>query len=419
MTPEEAWSGVKPFVEHLRVFGCTAHTHVPDVQRKKLEDKSRSCVLFGMSAESKGYRLYDPLCKKVIVSRDVVFEEEKKWNLDESYAELIKLDLEWGNEKHHGEDEESGQNSAEELSEEITNDEEVEEFETSSDIPEGSSSAVVIPTGSSSIVPVRDRRAPVWMSDYVTGSGNEEEDEQIHSALFALFAGSDPVSFEEAVKSEDWRQAMDYEIRSIEKNGTWVLTDLPKGAKSIGVKWVYKTKLNQHGEMDKFKARLVAKGYSQEHGIDYEEVYAPVARMDTVRMILALAAQRDWIVYQLDVKLAFLQGELLEEVYVDQPKGYELENAENKVYKLHKALYGLKQSPRAWFSKIDSYFKKMGFEKDASEQTLFTKVNDQGKYLIISLYVDDLIYTGNDEAMMREFKESMMKEFDMSDLGKM
>ena len=136
-------------------------------------------------------------------------------------------------------------------------------------------------------------------------------------------------------------------------------------------------------------------------------------------MILALAAQKSWSVFQLDVKSAFLHGELTEDVYVEQPRGYEVKGAEHKVYKLNKALYGLKQAPRAWFSRIESYFKKEGFEKDASEQTLFPKINKEGKRLTISLYVDDLIYTGDDEIMMCEFKDSMMKEFDMSDLGKM
>lgn len=173
--------------------------------------------------------------------------------------------------------------------------------------------------------------------------------------------------------------------------------------------------------MEKHKARLVAKVYAQEHGVDYEEVYALVARMDTVRMILALAAQNSWSVFQLDVKSAFLHGKLTENVYVGQPKGYEVKNEELKVYKVNKALYGLKQAPRAraWFSRIESYFLKEGFEKSDCEQTLFTKVSKQGKRLIISLYVDDLIYTGDDEGMMCEFKNSMMNEFDMSDLGKM
>ncbi|XP_037497224.1 uncharacterized mitochondrial protein AtMg00820-like [Jatropha curcas] len=128
---------------------------------------------------------------------------------------------------------------------------------------------------------------------------------------------SDPVNYEEAVKSSKWKLVMDEEINSIEKNHTWHLVVLPAGAKKIGVKWIYKTKLNELGEVDKYKARLVVKGYTQEHGVDYTEVFAPVARMDTVRMIIAFAAQNGWTLYQLDVKSAFLQGELKEDVFVE------------------------------------------------------------------------------------------------------
>ena len=235
----------------------------------------------------------------------------------------------------------------------------------------------------------------------------------------AFFVSADPIIYEEAVKADKWREAMDSEMESIKKNGTWSLTELPRGAKSIGLKWIYKTKLNELGEIEKYKARLVAKGYAQEYGVDYEEVFAPVARMDTVRMILAFAAQKGWNIYQFDVKSAFLHGELTEDVYVEQPRGYEVKDEIHKVYKLNKALYGLKQAPRAWFSRIESYFLREGFRKCDSEQTFFIKTNKLGKRLIISLYVDDLIYTGDDEAMICEFKDSMMNEFDMSDLGKM
>ena len=154
---------------------------------------------------------------------------------------------------------------------------------------------------------------------------------------------------------------MNSEIKSIEKNQTWTLTELPVGAKRIGVKWVYKTKYNEHGKIDKYKARLVAKGYSQKYEVDYTEVFAPVAMMDTVRMIIALAAQKNWTIFQLDVKSAFLHGELSEDVYVEQPRGYEKKGSEHLVYKLHKALYGLKQAPRAWFSRIEAHFISEGF----------------------------------------------------------
>ena len=135
----------------------------------------------------------------------------------------------------------------------------------------------------------------------------------------------------------------------------------------------------------------MANGYSQQQGIDFTEVFAPVARMDTVRLILALAACRGWTIFQLDVKSAFLHGELNEDVYIDQPKGYIKKGSEHKVYKLHKTLYGLKQAPRAWFSRIESHFTEEGFSKCPNEQTLFTKRNSEGKLLIVSIYVDDLI----------------------------
>ena len=140
---------------------------------------------------------------------------------------------------------------------------------------------------------------------------------------------------------------MDAEIPSIEWNHTWSLTPLPVRAKAIGVKWIYKTKLNELGEVDKFKARLVVKGYAQEYGVDYTEVFAPVARMDTVRLIIVVAAQKGWGIYQLDVKSAFLFGEVKEDVFVEQPRGYKVAGKKDMVYKLQKALDGLKQVPRA------------------------------------------------------------------------
>ncbi|KAL8155990.1 hypothetical protein AgCh_001157 [Apium graveolens] len=391
--PRKFWAEA-PSVERLRVFGYLTHAHVLDARRTKLEAKSRCCVFFGASEETKAHRLYDPTSKKIIISRDVVFEEDGQWIWEKSSKEDNMFDLDWEDEKSEERDDSSndtGEENADDGSEETS--------------PE---------------IEPRNRRASRWMNDYIPGEclSDEEEEEQTHLVLFAHVVHSDPTSFDEAVTEEKWRTSMDVEIKSIEKNRMWDLMELPKGAKKIGVKWVYKTKLNELGEVEKCKARLVAKGYAQEYGIEYKEVYAPVARMDTVRMILALAVQRGWSVFQLDVKSAFLHEKLAESVYVEQPRGYEIKNEEHKVYKLNKVLYGLKQAPRAWFSRIESYFRKEGFEKEDSEQTLFTKV-EQGKYLIISLYVDDLIFTGNDEKMMVKFKESMMKEFDMSDLGKM
>ncbi|WP_177314016.1 reverse transcriptase domain-containing protein, partial [Plesiomonas shigelloides] len=129
------------------------------------------------------------------------------------------------------------------------------------------------------------------------------------------------------------------------------------------LKWVYKIKRNAKGEVERNKARLVAKGYNQRQGIDYDEVFAPVARLETIRLIISLAAQNAWKIYQMDVKSAFLNGLLEEEVYIEQPPGFEEKGQEDKVLKLKKALYGLKQAPRAWNSRIDKYFQEKNFTK--------------------------------------------------------
>ena len=256
------------------------------------------------------------------------------------------------------------------------------------------------------------------MRDYETEQGLSDE-EHVNQAHLALFTDGDRITFAEAVKFEKWRKAMDQEIQAIEKNDTWELTVLPSRGKTIGVKWVFKTKFNENGEVDKYKARLVSKGYCQQYGIDYAEIFAPVARLDTIRIVISLAAQKAWVIYQLDVKSAFLHGEITEEVFVEQPPGYEHKGHESKVYRLKKALYGLKQAPRAWYSRIETYFIKEGFTKCPYEHTLFIKTADGGKILIVCLYVDDLIFTGNDEIMLKQFKKSMKIEFDMTDLGRM
>jgi len=320
ITPEKAWSGVKPSIDHLRVFGCIAHAHVPEAKRTKLDNKSLTCVLLGVNEESKGYKLFDPIARRVVVSRDVIFEEEKRWDWD---GKQIAIDIKWDESEN-----ENGENNDREIGE--TCDEGVGDVSSESEVRVRELRQPL------------ERQPPTWMGDYVSGEGLSND--EVH---MELMVSTGPLCFEEAVKSANWRLAIDNEIKSIEKNQTWTFTELPVGAKRIGVKWVYKTKNNEHGKIDKYKVRLVAKGYSQKHGVNYTEVFAPVARMDTVRMIIALAAHKNWRIFQLDVKSAFLHGQLSEDVYVEHPRGYEKENSEHLVYKLHKALYGLKQAPRA------------------------------------------------------------------------
>ncbi|KAM1053550.1 hypothetical protein ACFX2I_000976 [Malus domestica] len=390
-TPEEAWNGRKPSVDHFRIFGCIAHAHVPDHKRVKLDAKSCKSILLGVSEESKAYRLYEPVSQKIVISRDVVFEEDQQWSWGDNYKDVIVADLEWNADEEISSPRVTSDPGFD--SNDVGDEPESESEYEGTMVGEGSQSDETSPHEG------RTRRPPIWMRDYETGQGlsDEEIDGMAH---LALFIDRDPTTYEDA-------------------NDTWELVKLPPGGKTIGVKWVFKTKLKENGEVDKYKARLVAKGYCQQYGIDYAEVFAPVARLDTIRVVISLAAQKNWGIYQLDVKSAFLHGEIEEEVFVDQPPGYEQKGHESKVYRLKKALYGLKQTPRAWYSRIESYFIEEGFNKCPHEYTLFIKTAREGKILIACLYVDDLIFTGNDETMFEKFKKSMTAEFDMTDLGKM
>ncbi|MCH80374.1 copia-type polyprotein, partial [Trifolium medium] len=408
MTPEEAWSDIKPSVHHFRVFGCIAYVHVADNQRKKLDNKSIKCVFLGISDESKAYKLYEPSERKIIVSRDVVFEESKGWD--------------WENKEKHEKEEVKNDLSDDEETAAITNDVPTQtdngfdEHNDSTEAEDNDQSSEEENILDREELPPRTRKLPARLKDFVIGSEAEEEQELHNLAVYS--SCEDPNTYDEASKSEEWRKAMDMEIESIEKNNTWELTSLPTGSNVIGVKWIYKTKYNEKGQIEKYKARLVAKGYTQRYGIDYNEVFAPVARWDTIRTVLALAASKGWNVFQLDVKSAFLHGELTEDIYVEQPLGYQKGDG-SRVYKLKKALYGLKQAPRAWYSKIESYFNSEKFEKCPSEHTLFVKQDSDNDILIVSIYVDDLIYTGSNKQMITNFKESMQRKFAMTDLGKM
>lgn len=204
----------------------------------------------------------------------------------------------------------------------------------------------------------------------------------------------------------------------IEKNGTWQMVKKPKDTNVISVKWIYRLKTNANREPIKHKARLVARGFTQEYGVDYLETFAPVSRHDTIRTILAVAAQKKWKLFQMNVKSGFLNGELQEEIYVEQPPGFIQEGEEGKVLKLHKALYGLKQAPKAWYGRIDTYFLKNGFQRSVNDAALYV-MKKKEDILVISLYVDDIIITGNNLKLIDKFKDDMKREFEMTDLGEL
>ncbi|GJU77038.1 ribonuclease H-like domain, reverse transcriptase, RNA-dependent DNA polymerase [Tanacetum coccineum] len=239
--------------------------------------------------------------------------------------------------------------------------------------------------------------------------------EECNELLFMQDA-DEPTSYLTAAKDQEWVKAIKVELDAIEKNQTWSLVDLPAVRKPIGLKWVYKLKRDPSGNILKHKARLIAKGYVQKPRVDFDEVFAPVARIETIRILLALASSHGWKVHHLDVKSAFLHGRLEEEVYVTQPEGYVKANHPAKVYKLSKALYGLRQAPRAWNSRLDKCLKGLNFTRCGLEYPVYTR-KQHGNILIVGVYVDDLIVTGNCDGDVKYFKQQMNKEFEMSDMG--
>ena len=359
------------------------------------------CILIGYDKNSKSYKLYNPLTKKVIVSRDVEFDESDYWRWSNEERKVQGLFFEDDKEEEDAPQEQAGHQTPPQSPGSPTQASTPSTSESSSSNSNSGGAAQRM----RSLDEIYDATSPI--------------DTPFDYSLFCLMAECDPVTFEEAKEENKWSKAMDEEISSIKKNDTWELTSLPKGHKPIGVKWVYKTKTNQKGKVEKYKARLVAKGYKQRHGIDYDEVFAPVARVDTIRLLTALAAQNQWKIYQMDVKSAFLNGYLEEEVYIEQPEGYVQAGQEDKVYRLKKALYGLKQAPRAWNTRIDEHFQKDGFVKSPYEHALYTKRNQNGDIMIVCLYVDDMIFTGNNPGMFSEFKKVMTTEFEMTDIGQM
>uniref|UniRef100_A0A2N9FUY7 Reverse transcriptase Ty1/copia-type domain-containing protein n=2 Tax=Fagus sylvatica TaxID=28930 RepID=A0A2N9FUY7_FAGSY len=235
---------------------------------------------------------------------------------------------------------------------------------------------------------------------------------------FSAFATlHEPHTFREASFDPLWQQAMKEELDALLKTGTCDLVDLPAGKSAIGCKWVYKIKTRSDGTVDRYKARLVAKGFTQEYGIDYEETFAPVARLSSVRTLIAVSASQHWPLFQMDVKNAFLNGELTEEVYMQLPPGFsQPPDFSPKVCRLRRALYGLKQALRAWFAKFSSTISQHGFSASLYDSALFFRHSDHGITLLL-LYVDDMIITGDDVQGIQDLKRFLGQHFEMKDLG--
>ncbi|WKA00225.1 hypothetical protein VitviT2T_018605 [Vitis vinifera] len=397
-TPLQALTNavVAPTVPNLppRVFGCMAFVHLHKHQRTKLTSHALQCVFVGYALHKKGYRCYHPPTRQMYNTMDVVFHEDSMYFSSEFelqgeyHKEIQTLDYDY----HISEEDEFGQS-------ELVN-QEVGELDMSGQQFGSEDVFTEIPNQSSSIEGVLNLEPDPFMKRLP------------HRHNRAI-----PNSVQEALADPRWKTAMNEEMKSLQKNETWELVKCPPGKKPFGCRWIYTVKYKADGSLERFKARLVAKGYTQTYGIDYTETFAPVAKINTIRVLLSLAANLDWPLQQFDVKNAFLHGELSEEVYMDLPPGCMVSEKQcQKVCKLKKSLYGLKQSPRAWFGRFTKSMRAFGYRQSNSDHTLFLK-KQHGKITTLIVYVDDMVVTGNDLEERKALQNYLSREFEMKDLG--
>ena len=382
ISPYELWKGRKPNIGYFKVWGCLAYCKKTDPNKTKLGPRAIKCAFVGYASNSKAYRLLDLESNVIIESREVEFFE----NLLSDSNSQVPTSV--------GESQE----------------------ETPSKVVE----QPIVPRKSQ-----RARKEKVLGSDEIDSQrisfylveGNRED--IIRKIPIVLQIEEDPKTYKEAMASRDvafWKEAINDEMDSIMSNQTWELVDLPPGSKPIGCKWVFRRKYHTDGMIQTFKARLVAKGFKQREGIDYFDTYAPVARTTSIRILFALASIHNLFVHQMDVKTAFLNGDLNEEVYMEQPEGFVLLGNENKVCKLVKSLYGLKQAPKQWHEKFDHVILSNGFRHNNVDKCLYSKTCDD-YMVIVCLYVDDMLILSDDMKGIIETKRFLSSTFKMKDLG--
>jgi len=406
-TPEESWSGNKPDVSRLRVFGCKAFVHIPDKLRGKLSAKSLVCTFIGYAQQRKAYRLVHRQSKRFIESRDVIFDEG---GTNTSYERVI-LDA----------------NDTTDPLVTITPTLSSAPVLTSDPSPSTPTSDPSTPTPVTTNVqptpvasrPKRTIRPPVRDDDprySVTSYSRPRPAEQANVVL--TDETDDPRTYEEAMARSDaaeWDAACEDEIRNFQQMGVYDVVPRPKGRKVVGSKWVLRIKRGPDGQVQKYKARIVAQGFTQVEGLDYDQTFAPVVKLSTFRAILAIAVQQNLTIHQMDVKAAYLNGKLKEEIYMEAPTGLEI--PEGMVLRLNRAVYGTKQGGRVWYEDVCGTMAEMGYTRIEADHAVF--IRRRGDVLsIIALYVDDFKLVGPpDSDDVRKDKETLKRKYNMTDLG--
>ncbi|KAI3772432.1 hypothetical protein L6452_03618 [Arctium lappa] len=454
-TAYELFVGRKPSISFLHIFGCQCFILNNRDQLGKFDPKADDGIFLGYSSISKAYRVFNKRRQTVEETIHVTFDETRSANSkpiadnEELNAWMLSHYREnepfFSNHQHsdppvvdddpniiHPTTESTSWVSAEPLNTLLPSNllsyENLSSESTQqliADEPQSSSSIniqIVDPTSELS----NNAPAQRWTKDHPIDQILGDPDAGIQTRrssgniyLFVNFLSLiEPKKTDDALRDPNWVSAMQEELTEFSRNKVWNLIPRPSDKTVIGTKWVFRNKLDEHGTVTRNKARLVAQGYRQEEGIDYDETFAPVARLEAIRLFLAYAVYKDFIVYQMDVKSAFLNGKLNEEVYVEQPPGFYDPKHPNYVYKLDKALYGLKQAPRAWYDTLSSFLISENFERGKIDNTLFFR-KIKGHIILVQIYVDDIIFGSTNPSLCTRFAERMKKEYKMSMMGEL
>ncbi|KAL5815400.1 hypothetical protein ACOSQ4_026041 [Xanthoceras sorbifolium] len=422
-TPFELWKGWKPSLRHMRIWGCPSEVRIYNPQEKKLDPRTISGYFIGYAERSKGYRFYCPSHNtRIVESRNAKFLEYDLISGSDQIRNIIsEIDHSVSQPSTSGDrlvivhNAPQVQTSVEQpiievpqVVDNIPVDHVIQEFPETSERQVGPH---IFQENISTTLrrSTRTKRSAI-PSDYVV---------YLQESDYNVGAENDPESFSQAMSCKEsklWYNAMIDEMSSMKSNKVWDLVELPNGAKAIGCKWVFKTKKDSLGNIERYKARLVAKGFTQKEGIDYTETFSPVSKKDSLRVILALVAQFDFELQQMDVKTAFLNGDLEDEVYMKQPEGFPSSDGEQLVCKLKKSIYGLKQASRQWYLKFHNVISSFGFVENIMDQCIYQKVSGS-KICFLVLYVDDILLATNDKGLLHEVKQFLSENFDMKDMG--
>ena len=380
ITPHELWWGQKSSYKYLKVWGCLAKVIVTPPKALRIGPKTVDCIFIGYANNGTSHRFLVYESKNPDVHKDSIIETRpgNVTYFEEEFPMLVQT---------HASSSTTNHASSSTMVDETVREETQEQLEVEEGEPRRSK---------------RQRTEKSFGPDFLT-----------------FMVESEPQTYREAVTSSDgpqWKEAIKSEIDSILQNHTWELVDLPPGCKPLGYRWIFKKKMKVDGSVDKYKARLVIKGFRQKEGLDYFDTYSPVTRITSIRFVLAIAALRNLEIHQMDVKTAFLNGELEEEIYMEQPEGFSAPGQEGKVCKLVKSLYGLKQAPKQWHQKFDQVMLNSGFKINECDKCVYVKDTSKG-YVILCLYVDDMLIIGSDDKMIRSTKDMLKARFDMKDMG--